>query len=106
MEATKAYLLMTAIGAELILTRHDLAREEGILKELAVGGLNKFIVFEVPMDKVKENYRAHLEHAFTDPKSKNQFIILEPDGRQVFANICLNDLGTPIAYEEEAEVGG
>ena len=105
MEGIKPYLLMTALGAELILTRHDLEREPGTLKELAEGGLNKFIVFEVPMNKIKENYQAHLEHALKDPKLRDHFIVLDPDGRQVFENICLKEVGSPIVYEEAAEVG-
>jgi hypothetical protein len=103
MLGTKAYLLTTASGAELILTRHDLEREPEALKELAIGGLNKFVVYEVPLGMIKENYRAHLEHAIKDPKLQDHFIVLDPDGRQVFANICLRDIGNPIVYEEEAE---
>jgi small ligand-binding sensory domain FIST len=103
MEEIKAYLLLTAIGAELVMTQHDLSKEPAALKDLASGGLNKFVAYEIPLEEVKKNYRAHFEHVFTDPKEKNKYIILDADGQEVFKNIHLKEIKNPIIYEQEKQ---
>jgi hypothetical protein len=101
---TRAYLLLTANGAQLTVTSHDLMSESAALDMLAAGGPDKFIAFEIPIEEVRKNYSAHLEHAFKDPKLTNSFIPLDVDGAQVFKNIEFSGLGPPIFYEEAARV--
>lgn len=98
-ETLKSYLLLTATGATLILTKNDLMKDRESLKMLAVEGQDKFVAYEVPIGSVKSSYSAHFEHVLSDPKQKNGLIVLDDDGRQVFRNIGFKELGTPIYYE-------
>lgn len=98
METVKAYLVLTATGALIALTRYDLNTEPEMVKNLAAG-IGKMIAYELPMETIKRNYKAHYEHLSSDPKAKNSFIILDSDGREVFNNISLKELGQPIIYE-------
>lgn len=96
---TRAYLLLTATGAMLALTNHNLTTEPEILDELSRGGPDKFIAYELPIDTVKNNYRAHFEHMVNDPGRKSEYTILDNDGRQIFNNISLKDIQNQIVYE-------
>ena len=100
MENTKAYLVLNSTGALIVLTSHDLSKEPAAIKDLAAG-IGKLIAYELPVSKVKQNYQAHYDHLSKDPKVKNSFIILDDDGREVFSNISLKDIGSQIIYEPD-----
>jgi hypothetical protein len=100
MNINKAYLVLSSAGAALIVTQNDISSEPALLAHSVGNGLNKYIAFEIPMEQVKHNYSAHLEHIFNDPKETGQFMTLDDDERQVFKNISLKALGSSIIYEE------
>jgi hypothetical protein len=100
MEPLKSYLLLTATGAVLILTGDNLDKNPELLKNLSAGSLNKFVAYEIPVDSVKNSYRAHFEHTLRDPFQSNEFKVLDDDGIQIFNNIKLKELGSPIFFEE------
>ena len=100
MKENKAYLVLSSAGAALILTQSDISSEPAVLAHSVGNGLNKYIAYEVPMERLKQNYSAHLGHIFNDPKETGQFLTLDDDERQVFRNISLKELGPSIIYEE------
>jgi hypothetical protein len=100
MDELKSYLLLTATGAVLVMTRDDVNANPDLLKKLAVGSLNKFIAYEVPLDAVKNTYQAHFEHVLNDPRASGEFVVIDDDGQQIFENIDLKDLGRPFFFEE------
>ncbi len=100
MEALKSYLVLGATGAVLVVTDDNLEKHPERLKHFAAGSLKKFIAYEVPLDSVKSKYAAHFEHTLSDPKQRNEFIVLDDDGLQIFENIKLKELGRAIFYEE------
>ena len=105
MDVTKAYLLLTARGAVLILTEYDFIKQPALLKTLAAGGPKKFVAYEVPLNSIKKSYSAVYENMLSDLKQKdkiNKIIVLDDDGQQVFENIPLKGLGQPIYYEEDS----
>jgi hypothetical protein len=100
MEPLKSYLLLTATGAVLILVADNLDKNPELLKSLSAGSLNKFVAYEIPVDSVRNSYRAHFEHTLRDPFQTNEFKVLDDDGVQIFKNVSLKELGSPIFFEE------
>lgn len=102
MDPLKSYLLLTGTGAVLILTGDDLEKNPDLLKNLSAGNLNKFVAYELPVDSVKNSYSAHFEHTLRDPFQTGEFKVLDDDGVQIFKNIKLKEMGSPIFFEEGA----
>jgi hypothetical protein len=100
MDELKSYLLLTATGAVLILTKDDLKKEPDRLKKNTPGGLTKFVAYEVPVESVKKSYSAHFQHVLSQPMDTGEFIVLDDDGQEIFKNIKLKDLGGTIFFEE------
>lgn len=102
MDVTKAYLLLTARGAVLILTEYDFIKQPGLLKTLATGGPKKFVAYEVPIDSIKKSYGVNYENVLSDLKQKDKIKVLDDDGQRIFNNITFKGLGQPIYYEEDS----
>jgi hypothetical protein len=99
MDEMKSYLLLTANGAVLILTELDFKKHPDQLQKLAADGLDKFIVYQVPVKTVKASYEAHFDHTLNDPKQTGEFKVLDDDGKEIFRNISFKDLSAPLYYE-------
>ncbi len=52
----KAAMIMTGTGPILILTSFDSIEHPGLAEKLETRGINRFIAYEVPVEKVKKMY--------------------------------------------------
>ena len=98
MEELKAYLLFTACGPVLVLTKYDFAGHPELLSKLAAQTSNKFVAHEVPIDAVKAKYSAHYDHILKEP-DQSDIKILDDDGEEIFTNVSFKDLSDPIYYD-------
>ncbi len=99
MNIKKAFLIQTAAGPTIILTRYDSFREPGLISALARTGMQKFEAHEIPLKAVTEAYREHYSHLCTDPKENDELIVLDNDGERVYTNISFKDFGHPTYYD-------
>ena len=99
MNIQKAFLLQTAAGPTIILTRNGSFKEPGLISALARNGRQKFEAHELPLSAVADAYREHYGHLSTDPKESDELIVLDNDGERVYNNIRFQDFGASIYYD-------
>ena len=99
MNIKKAFLLQTATGPVIALSRFESLNEQGLINALAKCGIKKFVAHELPLAAVQEAYCEHYQHLMTDPKESDELIILDGDGERVYNNIRLADLGKPVYFD-------
>ena len=99
MNIKKAFLLQTATGPVVILTRYDSFKDAGLILALANRDIDKFEAHELPLSSVRAAYKEHFEHLATDPAISDELIVLDDEGDRVYRNVGLRELGRPIYYD-------
>ncbi len=95
-------ICFTGTGPILVLTTYNSFTDEELLKKFKSKGIKKFIVYEVPLDQVKQKYGAHYDIVMNDLKQENDLRVLDYDGHHVFYQFTLNELKHPAIYDETA----
>ena len=98
----KAGMFFTESGPVLILTARDSLLDPILLGQLRTKGINKFIAFEVPIERVKEKYGQHFAVTMGDFRQTDDLRVVDEEGHRVFYNFALGDLGEPIYVDEPA----
>ncbi|HUU29071.1 MAG TPA: hypothetical protein VM123_14785 [archaeon] len=98
----KAALLFTGSSPLVILTSHDSLTAPGLIEKLAGKGLDKFIAYEIPVEKAKERYGGHFEVVTRDLRETDDLRVLDYNGQRAFHQFHLNELGNPIMYEGQS----
>ena len=99
MNIKKAFLLQTATGPIIVLTRYESLKEAAVVMALDRRGVKKFEAHELPLATVEAAYSAHYQHLLTDPKVNDELIVMDDDGKQVYNNITFRDFGKPVYYD-------
>ena len=95
----KSYLVLTENGPLLILTSMQSLTEEILLDSLHSKGIDKFIAYEVPVEKVHEFYGVPFEIISADLKRGKDLRVVDFDGPHIFSCLSFTDLGTQIQHE-------
>ena len=95
----KAGIVFTGTGPILILTSYDSFTNEKFVEKLKAKGILKFIVYELPFDKVREQYGMHLSMVMGDLHENDDLRVLDYNGHHIFTNFSFADMGEPIQYE-------
>ena len=95
----KAGILFTGSGPILILTNYSSFEDSHLTEKLAGRGIKKFIAFEIPEEKAKKIYGKHFDVIMQDRKETDELRVLDFDGRRIFNNFSLKDLGDHICYD-------
>ena len=95
----KAALIFTGSGPIVVLTTHDGLTDPDLVARFAAKGIRKFVAFEVPVEVVKAQYRAHYDHVLLDLKQEDDLRVVDEDGHRVLAAFSLRSLGPPIVFE-------
>ena len=95
----KAGIFFTGTGPILVLTSFDSLSDPKLLDKFALKGIKKFIVYEVPIDMVKEKYGKHYDVIMGDLNQNDDLRVLDYDGHHVFYNFSFNDFGEMIKCE-------
>ncbi len=96
----KAALIITGSGSILALTSYDHLEDPDLLEALKEKGITKYIMFEVPVDIVKDRYGRHYQVTVADRKQSDVLRILDVDGQRIFRNFDLQVLSGPIFHQE------
>jgi len=95
----KAGIIFTGSGPILILTTYDSFTAPNFVEKLKTKGINKFIAYEVPVDKAKEKYGLHFPIIMNDLKQSDDLRVLDYNGHHVMNNFSFEEMGDLIFYE-------
>ncbi len=95
----RSYLVLTENGPLLVLTSLENLTEDILLESLHSKGVDKFIAYEVPVEKVHEFYGAPFEIISADLERGKDLRVVDFDGPHIFSCLSFNDLGRQIHYE-------
>ena len=95
----RSYLVLTENGPLLILTSMESLTEEVLLDSLHSKGIDKFIAYEVPVEKVHEFYGVPFEIISADLKRGKDLRVVDFDGPHIFSCLSFTDLGRQIQHE-------
>jgi hypothetical protein len=91
----KAAMIFTGTGPILVLTAYDTLDDPKLSERLMAKGIDRFIAFEVPVEKVREKYGQHFSVTLGDLKQADDLRVVDEEGHRVFYNFALEDLGKP-----------
>ena len=95
----RSYLVLTENGPLLVLTSLDGITQETLLDSLHNKGIDKFIAYEVPVDRVHEFYGVPFEIIAADLESGKELRVVDFDGPHIFRCLSFSDLGHQIQHE-------
>jgi hypothetical protein len=97
----KAGLLLTGNGALIYLTSHDEVINENLIEKFKAKGIDKFIAYEIPVEKAKKRYGGHFDVVVRDLKETDDLRILDYQGGRAFSMFSFSELGEPRMHEPE-----
>ena len=80
----KAALLFTGSGPLIILTSHESLAALDFVQKLAGKGIDKFIAYEIPLEKAKERYGGHFDVVTKDLRENDDLRVLDYNGQRAF----------------------
>jgi hypothetical protein len=95
----KSYLVLTENGPLLVLTSMETNTEEKLLDSLHGKGIDKFIAYEVPVERVHEFYGVPFEIISADLERGKDLRVVDFDGPHIFDCLSFTDLGRQIQHE-------
>ena len=95
----RSYLVLTENGPLLVLTSRGGSTGEILFDSLHAKGIDKFIAYEVPVEKVHEFYGVPFEVISADLERGNDFRVVDFDGPHIFSRLSFSDLGRQIQHE-------
>ena len=95
----RSYLVLTETGPLLVLTSMNNITDETLLDSLHGKGIEKFIAYEVPVEKVHEFYGVPFEIISADLERGKDLRVVDFNGPQIFNHLSFADLGRQIQHE-------
>ena len=95
----KAALLFAGSGPLVILTSYGSLQEPALIEKLASKGIEKFIAYELPLDKVKQRYGGHFTVVTHDLHESDDLRVLDFNGERAFRLFRLDELEGPVMYD-------
>jgi hypothetical protein len=95
----RSYLVLTETGPILALTKSTAITEGTLLEHFRRRGIEKFIAYEVPVDKVHKLYGVPFEVVAADIEQGRSMRILDFNGPHIFSSFSFNELGQPTLHE-------
>jgi hypothetical protein len=95
----RSYLVLTQNGPVLVLTSTDGITGEVLLDSLRGKGIDKFIAYEVPVEKVHEFYGVPFEIISADLERGKDLRVVDFDGPHIFSCLSFSDLGRQVQHE-------
>lgn len=95
----RSYLVLTENGPLLVLTSRSCITEDSLLDSLHHKGVDKFIAYEVPVDRVHEFYGVPFDVIAADLEQGKEMRVIDFDGMHIFDCLSMADLGQDIQYE-------
>jgi hypothetical protein len=96
-----AFLVFSETEPMIVMASRAAVSDGRLVDGLKTKGVGKFIAREIPLERLRERYGVPFEVIEADLRRGNDLRVLDYDGRHVFENICLTELGSSLYYEEE-----
>lgn len=94
----RSFLIFTGSGPILILTTFPEVTDPRLVSKLRHKGIQKFIAYEVPLDRVRSLYGVPFEVITADLAASEDVRVLDFNGHHIFANFRLSELGDPVRH--------
>lgn len=95
----KSGLLINGNGAMIFVTSHENIDSPELVKKFKAKGISKYIVYELPVNEVRERYGSHSDVVLQDLSEKDDLRILDYDGTRAFGMFSFKELGNPVFVE-------
>ena len=95
----RSFLILTENGPLLVVTARSAITEGSLLESMRLRGIDKFIAYEVPVERLHECYGVPFEVIAADLDRGKEMRILDFDGPQIFDRLSFDELGEEIQYE-------
>jgi len=95
----KAAIIFTGTGPIMILTSFDSLEHPTLQEKLVARGINKYMAYEVSVDKVKSVYGTRFSIVLSDLSQTDDLRVMDIDGHHIFKSFSFEEMGPPIYYE-------
>jgi hypothetical protein len=95
----KAALLIAGSGPLVILTSHTSFTDPPLVEKFRAKGIDKFIVYELPLSVVQEKYGGHFQLVMQDLHETDDLRVLDMNGERAFRLFSLSKLPAPVIFE-------
>ena len=99
----KTAILFTSSGPIVIVTCCDSLRDPRLIHRLSSKGVDKFIGFEIPIEKVKARYGNHFEIVCEDFYESDDLRVVDYNGNKVLSLFSFEEFGPAVYYQQPAE---
>lgn len=89
----RSYLVLTGNGPLLVMTSNSCITGEALRESLRRKGIEKFIAYEVPVERLHEYYGLPFEVIAADIERGRDLRVLDFDGTHIFDRVPFSDLG-------------
>ena len=90
----KVGIIFTGSGPILIFTTYDSFTGDNFVEKLKTKGVNKFIAYEVPVERAKEKYRMHFPIIMNDLKQSDDLRVLDYNEHHIMNNFSFKKDGS------------
>ena len=94
----KAAVVFTGSGPIVILTSFESIADPQLAEKLKARGINKFIAYEVSVERVSKQYGTRFSVILGDLSQTDDLRVLDIDGHRAFYNFSFEELGMPVYY--------
>jgi hypothetical protein len=98
----KGILVFGGSGPLLLLSSYATIDDPELVEKLRAKGLEKFIAYEIPIDRCRELYGHRYRDIVRDLEGTDDMRVLDFDGHHIFLNFSLRSLGPSYVYEPDA----
>jgi hypothetical protein len=95
----RAYIVFSGTGPILLLTTYPALTDERLVRKLAQKGINKFIGYEVAVDRARSIYGVPFDVISADLESTEDCRVLDFNGHHIFASFSFEEFGKPITSD-------
>ena len=100
----KAAIVVHAGGPILVLTSCGTIANPLFIEGMRAKGITKYIAYEVPVERCERLYHKYYRTVSEELSRECALGVLDFDGRRIFLNFPLNELGEPVIVEEPRDV--
>lgn len=99
----QAFLIFSTSTPILILSSFDRSDSEGISRKLSNMGIDKFVCFEVPLDRAEEIYGTRFNQITDAIDDDDDIRVLDYNGFTAFKNFDIDEINMLFKYQSSED---
>jgi hypothetical protein len=99
----KAAIVVHSGGPILVLTSCGTISNSLFAESMRAKGITKYLAYEVPVERCRQLYQKYFRSVQEDLRRECALGVLDFDGRRIFLNFPLNELGRPVIVDDHRE---